>query len=558
MSLAPLTPAQALWVEQTFARLTPTEKIGQLLHPLVTLDADVQAQRLQASAEVQVGSIFQGGGRTAAQLREMFTSLDAKLTVPLLMSADYECGPAIAGMLGIGTTMAVAAVPDLDEARRVAREIGRASALAGRAVGTRWTLAPVVDLSLNPDNPIVNTRSYGDDPDRVIAIASAFIQGAQENGMAATVKHFPGDGVDARDQHLVTSVNTMPLARWRETYGRIYRELFATGVWSCMVGHIALEGVSTRDPRTGRLLPGTLDPRIQRDLLRGELGFEGVIVSDAIRMGGMTGHILGEDERVVANLAAGSDVVLFPEDLGSSARAVARALDDGRLDWREIEASVRRVLALKARVGLDQSRGVPGDEAEVARLLDPSRLETVSASLAQRCLTKVRDEDDTLPLRLRDGAKVVVFELPREANDARSLVIAGQDDAVRPKTALQKAFETRGLRAVCVRTLPEFRREIVDADALVYLFLTGPQAGRGSVRLSYNAQQYIELTRAERTIPVAYCGLGSPYVPWELSMLPNFVAAYSPAEATQTALVAALLGEIDFAGSLPVNLPAAV
>lgn len=557
MSLAALTPDQSLWVEHLFARLTPAEKIGQLLHPFITVDAPALEARLASAAAAHVGAVFQGGGRTSAQLRELFTKLDSQLTVPLLMSADYECGPAIAHMPGIGSTMAVAAVADPSEAARIAHEIGRTSALAGRAVGTRWTLAPVVDLSLNPDNPIVNTRSYGDDPDRVIAIASAFVRGAQSQGMAATVKHFPGDGVDARDQHLVTSVNTMPLAEWRATFGRIYRELFAAGVWTCMTGHIALAGVSSRDPRTGRLLPATLDERIQRGLLRDELGFEGVIVSDAIRMGGMTGHVLDEGERVVANLAAGADVVLFPDDLEKSVAAIHRALDSGRLQWPQLAASVRRVLALKARTGLADRRGV-APEPELPVLLDPRSLENVSRSLAENCLTRVGDEDATLPLRLRPGSKIVIFELPREANNSRSLVIAGQDDAVRPKTALQNAFESRGHRSVCVRTLPDFNREITDADALIYLFLTGPQAGRGSVRLSYDAQQYIELTRAPRTIPVVYCGLGSPYVPWELSMLPNFVATYSAADATQTALVAALLGEIGFAGRLPVRLPDAL
>ncbi len=557
MSLPALKPAQELWVEQLFARLTPAEKIGQLLHPFITVDAPELEARLQSALDAHVGAVFQGGGRTSDQLRELFARLDAKLTVPLLMSGDYECGPAIAGMPGIGSTMAVAAIGDLDSAARVAHEIGRSSALIGRAVGTRWTLAPVVDLSLNPDNPIVNTRSYGDDPDRVIAIASAFVRGAQENGMAATVKHFPGDGVDARDQHLVTTVNTMPLPEWRAKFGRIYRELFAAGVWSCMTGHIALAGLSSRHPKTGRLLPATLDERIQRGLLRDELGFEGVIVSDAIRMGGIVGHVLDGGERTVANLAAGADVVLFPDDLGQSVQAITRALGSGRLDWSRLEASVRRVLAMKARAGLDIARGVPAP-AELPRLLDPVQLSTVSASLAERCLTKVRDEDGTLPLRLRAGSKIVIFELPREPNTARSLVIAGQDDAIRPKTALQNAFESRGHHAISVHTLPDFHREITDADALLYLFLTGPQAGRGSVRLSYNAQQYIELTRAARTIPVVYCGLGSPYVPWELSMLPNFVATYSPADATQTVLVAALLGEIPFAGRLPVRLPEAV
>lgn len=557
MSIPSLTPSHELWVEQMFARLTPAEKIGQLLHPFITVDESAFEARLAAASSAHVGAVFQGGGRTAPQLRELFSKLDGRLTVPLLMSADYECGPAIAGMPGIGSTMAVAAVDNLADAGRIAREIGRASALAGRAVGTRWTLAPVVDLSINPDNPIVNTRSYGDDPDRVIAIASAFVHGAQEQGMAATVKHFPGDGVDARDQHLVTSVNTMPLAQWHDTFGRIYRELFAAGVWTCMTGHIALAGMSSRHPRTGRLLPATLDERIQRGLLRDELGFEGVLVSDAIRMGGMIGHAPDEGERVVANLAAGADVVLFPDDLEKSVAAIERALDDDRLQWPRLEASVRRVLALKARTGLAERRGV-APEADLPRLLAPQALESISLSLAERCLTKVRDEDSALPLRLGPGSKVVVFELPREANDARSLVIAGQDDAIRPKTALQRAFEARGHRAVCVSTLTGFNREITDADALVYLFLTGPQAGRGSVRLSYNAQQYIELTRAPRTIPVVYCGLGSPYVPWELSMLSNFVATYSAADATQTALVAALLGEIDFAGRLPVRLPDAL
>ena len=548
-----LDAVQQSWVDATFARLSPRQRIGQLLHPFLPAAGPELERFLSLSAELGIGGYFQGGGMGSRELREVFTRAAETWPVPPLVSGDYECGAAIAGAPGMGTALSLAGIADLSEAELIAESLGRSVAEQGVAVGTRWTFAPVVDISYCIDNPIVNTRSFGDDPHRVAVLAAAFVRGAQSGGMACTMKHFPGDGMDQRDQHLVTTVNTMPIERWHETYGKTFGAAMQAGVAACMIGHIALAGVSgsTSD---GRLLPGTLDPRIQRDLLRGELGFRGVIVSDAIGMGGMKAAVLDEPGRVVGNLRAGSDVVLFPLDLAGSLAAIENALVTGELHRDLLDDSCQRVLALKARFGLHQAP-LLCDESACATAVSYARHAPLCCTVAERSLTLVRDTARHLPLRLVRGSKVVCLDLPNEGFSMHGLVVAGQEQDTLAFAPFDDALRAAGLRVKRVQSHAAWKAEIVDADAYLMFAHTRATAGRGSIRLSYTAQQLVENTRDHRPMPTALCLMGNPYVAWELAMLPTVIACYANSDDIQRHLAACVLGTSSFVGRLPVQLP---
>jgi len=541
-------------VEQAFSRLSLDARIGQVMHPMLThYDAAVDQRALvEKAVRHQVGGAFLFC-RPFRQLRSIVNEVLPQMEVPPLLSGDYEAGAnTIEEGARFGSALSFAAIEDGEAASRLAYEAGRAAALQGRAVGARWSFAPVADISLNFANPITNTRTYGDQVDRVRTLSVAYLRGMQDHGMAACLKHFPGDGVDGRDQHLVTTVNTLSMPEWEGSFARTFEAGISAGVYSVMMGHIALRGVSGRHPRTGRWLPATLDAKIQRDLLRGTMGFDGLVISDAILMGGARNHAATQGELAAWNIAEGSDMVLFIDDVAGAVEEIKRWLDAGRLTEARLNDAVRRVLSLKARLGLTEAVALPSDE-EADAMFSDGRFSSSVNETAERSVTLVRDEHGALPVA--QGAKVVIYQLPLETTDIPSLVVGEQSGRLPPKSAMQAAFEARGCRVAAVFEPEAYRREIADADVLIYVSLAGPQAGRGSIRLAQRAHQFLDTERMLSDFPTVFVSLGTPYLIWELNWLPNYICAYSRCDAAQTAVARAILGEIPFPGRMPVTLP---
>lgn len=546
------------WVRTTHARLNLREKIGQLFQPLLAhWDRSIPQEELNRRIlehRLGAGFVF---WRHKDEVAALAHELQAAADVPLLLAGDYECGPAISGAgTGFGLAMGLGAVADMEEGCRLAERIGHITAEQGRAAGVHWTLAPVVDLNLNPDNPITNVRAYGDNPERVAALASAYIRGLAAGGMGATIKHFPGDGWDDRDQHLVTAFNRLDEAAWERTYGVTFRAGLAAGACAVMAGHIAWPAFSSRDRATGRHLPATLDAALQVDFLRGRLGFEGVLISDAVGMGGMQSHCVNEAESVVRNIAAGSDMALFVEDVPAALEAVRDAVRSGRLPLDRIDEAVRRVLELKARLGLHRGRGLPADGDRMAAAFDADRTLALARELAEKSVTLLRDFRGQYPLRLAGGDKVVIFELPDENTDIAAMAVAGEKSQTEPRrNAICEELKARGIDAMVVADKGACERALPGAAALIYLLPSAPQAGRGSIRLSLHAHRSIDWKRVQAGFPAYFVSLGSPYVLREISGAPNFACLYCGEPEAQRAYVKALLGERSFLGRCPVSIP---
>jgi len=522
------------WAEAAWQSMSREEKLGHLICPDDRKYTPEDWAKLVR--EVPVGSVFFGPG-DAVRLRECLLAVQEASRVPVLVAADLEfgAGAALEGGLVFPRAMALGAVNEED----IAYQVGRATAAEARSRGVHWALSPVVDLARNPANPVVNVRALGDDPARVAALACAWIRGMQEDGrLAACAKHFPGDGDDDRDQHLCTPANPCRREAWWATHGRVWREVVHAGVASVMAGHIALpaweDGV---DP--SQALPATLSPRVQEGLLRGELGFQGVLVSDAAPMLGLTSRV-AMDQACVASILAGTDVFLFGQPREDFQR-LACALEEGRLAEPALRAKVMRVLRMKAALGLHRDAFGPAPTEE-----ERTGWERVAEQAAQKSLGWARN-NGALPLRLKPGARLYLANLK---------VGGGSAKLDYPLSAAVETLRSRGYE-VTVEINPSHRDMVARAsehDALLVNFLVMPHSQMGTIRLV--GEGIFCLWRGPwlqvPDKPVVFTSFGSPFHLEELPHLPNLLLAYGDAPCSQRAAALAWLGEIPVEGRAPV------
>ncbi len=536
-----LGPEDWLWIERMAASLTLEEKVGQLVVSYIEggrpEPGGARWKRAVRLVELEkVGGLIVGvgsGHETAAWLNE----LQERSSLPLLVTADLEWGPGtrLRGATVLPINMAVAAAGSAD----LAFEAGRITALEARAAGVHMAFAPVADVNVNPENPVINTRSYGSDPGGVSERVVAFIEGARSAGLMTVVKHFPGHGDTETDSHLELPVLDVDRFRLDDVELRPFRAAIAGGVEGVMTGHLALPLL---DP-TPRPRPATLSPPILTDLLRQEMGFEGLIVTDALHMDGVkdsgrTGVV------AVAAILARADILLIPPDEAEAIAAVVEAVRRGELSEARIDRSVRRVLMAKAAAGLSRERrtnlGVilaqvgRSDHGEWAR------------RVAERSITVPRAEPRSLPLNLPGRAVLVVIY-----DDARSHS-AGR--------VLERALADRGARVQTIRlsrgsgevAIERVRRAAAEAEVAVFASFSRAVPWKGALGLP-DAVVALATELALNGAPVI--SFGDPYLIRQLPAAATYMLAWDRAEVSQEAAVRALAGEIPIAGRLPIDLP---
>jgi beta-N-acetylhexosaminidase len=422
------------------------------------------------------------------------------------------------------------------------RRMGVATAVEARNKGVNWTLSPCVDLCLNHNNPVVNIRSMGDQPDSVARLATTWIQAMQTHGLAACAKHFPGDGVDDRDQHLCTSINSFDQKTWWITYGKVWRAVIDAGVMSIMSGHISLPAFQCQTDHPVDCLPATLSSELQVKLLRGQLGFQGVIVSDAAPMIGFASRV-GAEDAVVQNILAGSDVFLFADPVADFGRLKA-AWKNGRLSEGRIQDSVRRILEMKARLGLHQASSRPKLTA-----VRKKGFEADAARLAEKSMVLYRKNAAT-PLRLKPEAKVLTVTLRYEK---------GAEKFLSNLPVVDEELRRRGFDVT--HRLNLSHREMFQAakkfDAVFVNFCIVPHAMMGTVRVIGPALMTLWRAFWLECPQAVFTTFGSPYHIHEFPHLPNYWMACSPSEVSQRAAVRAWLGEIPAKASCPAAMAAA-
>lgn len=461
--------------------------------------------------------------------------------VPLLITADFEGGVGLRyrGATRLPRAMAIGATFD----QEMAYQAGRITALEARAIGVNVNFYPVADVNNNPRNPIINIRSFGGDPELVSSMARAYIAGLQEWGVLATAKHFPGHGDTSVDSHLELPV----IDADRERLDRIelvpFREAIRSGVAAIMTAHIALPKV---DPSK---VPATLSEKVLGDLLRREMGFSGLIFTDAMDMRGVAAHYPG-GEAAVRAIKAGADIILYPPDTAEAFNAIKRAVLSGEIPEKRIDESVRRILEAKARLGLDKNRFV--DLNQIDRVLGSGEHRQAAMRMIEGAITLVRNERNMLPLKLRPDQKVLFIAVVdrddgwREGQPGRSF-LTGLIKRHQNVVAARASDQTSPAEFELIKKMASL------ADVIITCGFIRVAAYKGSIDLTEGQLNLLKyLSRLDK--PFAFVLFGSPYLISFVPELPTYVLAYEYYPEAEEAALKAVLGEIEFKGKLPIEL----
>ena len=527
------------------ATLSLRDKVAQLVMPWIPGDywADddsAMAATLRLAAEDHVGGFVVGLGGSAYDLAAKFNALQRAAPLPLLIAADLESGPAmrIRGGTAFPGNMALGASGREDDAEAV----GRVIAQEGRAVGIQLVFAPVVDVNNNPANPIINTRSYGEDPWTVAWLGAAFIRGLRHGGMLATAKHFPGHGDTGTDSHIALPVSGAVRSRLDSVELVPFRAAVGAGVDAVMSAHIAMTGL------TGGDTPATLSAAVLDTLLRGQLAFRGLIVTDALNMGAIVSRY-GAAQAVVLALEAGADVLLMPSDPHAAIAALVDAVHRGEVREERIDSSVARILAAKARVGLFRRRTV--DLAAIPHMVGTAPHEALARAVTARTLVLVKDSLALVPLAMERRLRVL-------------LVACGDEGDTRVGAALALALHAGGVARVQVQRLfpasgpasyDSVRAAVPGAGAIVVAVSARPVAWRPTAVTMPDSLAALVRQLARSGAPVITVALGSPYLLNQVPDTPTYVVTWSDTEDSERAAADALLGRIGITGRLPVALP---
>lgn len=347
----------------------------------------------------EFGAMFFFSGDKASLMEEI-ASFRSACAIPPFIVSDLENGPGdmIQGTQRFPHMMGISQA----DSPGLAYEVGRAAALEAGQLGYNWTFSPVADQAMDPDSPVVSSRSAGQKPEQIVKIAGAYMRGLQDNGMMATIKHFPGDGYDTLDQHLTTPVNRLSPEEWRQGPGRVFKELIESGAMAVMPGHIALPAFDSPDER-GIYPPATVSRALLQDLLRGELGFQGLIVTDAMEMGGIAGFMNYYDACAAA-LENGCDMLLFPRIEERFYLEMERRYTEGKLTREALVDRVCRVLSLKEQMGLTAADPAPVQEREQP---DRDAIARLAERFVAESLTLVKDRAGLVPYPLKRETRVL-------------------------------------------------------------------------------------------------------------------------------------------------------
>ncbi len=545
------------WVDSTLASLSIEERVGQLFVVefvgLYTHEDD-QAYRYVRDMVTQyhVGSLILGGG-TILDIASITNRLQALAKVPLLINGDFEAGAAHGSywrrsrgwtdrlprlIPGGGTQFVSQMAIGATRNPRNAYELGRITAREARAIGVHWSNSPVADVNSNADNPVINTRSFGEDPTAVAEMVAAYVRGAQEAGLIATPKHFPGHGDTRDDSHMRLPLLPFDVERLRAVEFVPFTAGIAAGAKAIMTSHLALPRI---DP-SGR--PATLSAPILTGLLRNELGFDGVIVTDGMRMQGITDQY-GSAEAAVLALEAGVDAILGIEDIDSGYHGVLAAVRSGRLTEERVATSVRRILAAKFWAGLSVRRFVPLDS--IFTIVGHPESRRISERISDLSVTLLRNTRDILPLpRSARVCVVTVTEDPAPhigtdlADELQPFV--GSVDVVRMSN--ESGPEKFVQLTECLRT----------ADVMLVGIYLSVVAWRGDARFSEPLERFLA-SLDNQGKPVIVVAFGDPYI---LGKIPETAVVMTPYNGTYLAehsVARAVAGRISVSGTLPVTVP---
>lgn len=563
-----LTKAQDIWVSRTLRQMTLEDKIGQMIEVRGIMGYynadDPQFQKLVADIrKYHLGAVHLTVN-TDGPLLVRTEPYEAAMTVrrlqqethskvPLIFSVDFERGPSmrLSAVEYFPHPMAFGATHN----PAYVQKWGKIVAEESRALGIGWNFFPIADVQINPANPIINTRSFGEDPAEVSAMVSAYIKGSHEGGMLTTLKHFPGHGDTDTDSHLQLSRVNAPLTRLNEVELPPFKAGIAAGSDAVMIAHVAFPAIEP-DPQK----IATTSHKVVTGLLREQMGFQGVIVSDAMEMHGLTALYPSSianpaGKAAVDAVKAGQDFLELPSDLEGTYNGLLQAVRSGEISRSQIDASVRRLLIVKAKAGFAGKEQFV-DMDQVARHFGKPESYALAQEVAEHAITLVRDDNHMLPMKRGDGRStlVVLFVSDPHGDDGRML-----EQQVRmrmPGTTV--VYVDRRSAPVEAESLAAMLPRFAHVIAALY---SAPQPGRVGSQTSMDKVsagttgtilQNILDKAGDRTAVLA---MGSPYPVLNYPATKTYVCAFSSVYTSEAAMVRALFGEIPIHGKLPVTLP---
>lgn len=557
------------WVEATLGKLTLEQLVGQMIFaPLnstyLSSDTDQYEALVKLVHESHIGGLIAFGGTEPApsvmlnntygavilgqplELASLFNRLQSISPLPLLTTSDFEWGVAmrVAGATKFPRAMAFGAAGD----PQLAYEAGKVVGLESRAIGVHVDFGPVADVNNNPRNPVINIRSFGEDPTRVGGMVDGWVKGLQEAGMLATLKHFPGHGDTDVDSHLGLPVIAHARPRLDAVELPPFQGGVAAGAAGVMVAHIEMPAI---DPEKR---PATFSPIVIGDVLRGQMRFNGLIYSDSMKMA-VIARMASPGEAAVRAVQAGIDVVLDSPDSAAAASAIVDAVRNKTIPRAQVERSVRRILEAKARLGLHRTRTV--NLEAVPLMLGGRKHEAIAQAVSDRAVTLIKDDRAMVPLPAPRTGSVMylsVLDYPsgwRIAAPSRTMI-----PELRSRWAATESFE------VSDRTTPSeldmLRTLAAKFDAVVAGIFVRASSGSGRLDLAPQLEQFLkDMARAteRRQQPFVSVLFGNPYTAIGISEAPAVMLTYDFSDGAERAAVKALAGEIRITGKLPIALP---
>jgi beta-N-acetylhexosaminidase len=548
-------PAQDKWVDSVMATMTLREKAAQIVWPSLYADYtpgdSPQWRRLTDYIKKEKVGGFTMSVGSPIEMAAKLNAMQAMSSIPLIIGADLEAGAGyrarggyfIPNGIDLGSStifppqMAIGATGDT----LLAYEMGRVTALEGRALGIHIAYAPVLDVNNNPANPVINTRSFGEDPAMVARMGASFIRGVQDHGMLATGKHFPGHGDTDTNSHLDIPVVTVS----RNRLDSVELVPFKGAIASCVTNIMSFHGDMPALDSSG--VPGTLSLKVMTGLLRDDLQFKGVVISDAMDMVGVLKQF-GPDESVKRGIAAGIDILIQPQNVTNTIDAVVAGIKEGRYTEARLDQSVRRVLTLKRRldlehhkiVNLDSLRSIVGDSSHVAA----ARL------IAEKSITLVKDSLSEVPLATARTPRVLSITIARRTDLSAGATFDGELRGALP--SLRSEFISTNDPA------PDYARLERAADSaditIVGVYAAQTIDAAASTKTSQTFASFLQhlTTSGKRPIVVSF---SDPYLLRQIPWVPSYVVAWGGFPPSQLAAARALLGRNSISGKLPIPIP---
>lgn len=545
-----LQDSQISRVEQIIRSMSLEEKIGQLFFLITYSDDEEYLQIL--TDRYHVGGIM-GRPLPAAQFCDFVKKAQTLSKIPVFISANVESGGDGLVLEGtnVGCSLQIAATGDI----RYVEKQAYVCAKEASVLGANLAFAPIVDIDRNFRNPITNLRTYGSDPEFVEKAGTEFIRIMQSHGIAATAKHFPGDGVDERDQHLLTSVNSLSCEEWDATYGKIYQACIDAGTQAVMVGHIMQPAYTKRfNPQIQDedIMPGSLSREIMQDLLRGQLGFNGLILTDASVMAGMT-TAMKREFAVPKSVAAGADMFLFSRNLEEDFGYMLQGYDRGIITEERLHEALIRIIGTKMALGLLDDSRIP-DKKTAAEVIGCKEHREIEAECAKRAVTLVKNRQSILPLDKNAIKRILLLPLVMNGEN----FFSGNDDAFTEK--VKAAFEKEGFEVDVFEPGNAHEGEAVPFaefeskyDLMVYASNYTTKSNQTTVRLEWAYPMGANCPHFIHSVPTIFISFANPYHLLDVPRVKTMINAYKFKPVMLECVMDCLMGREEFQGISPVD-----